>query len=90
MCILILRCSDQEPVETQMWMLLLLLLLLDAVQGTPPSSLLAVRVALDHPALSSEQRVLCAAACVCRDWRQAVQQCGVRNTHVQFFLEPGS
>jgi hypothetical protein len=51
-----------------------------------PCHLACSVVALEHPALSSKQQVLCAAACVCRDWRQAVQQCGIRNTHVQLNL----
>jgi hypothetical protein len=66
--------------------LLLLLLLLDVAQDSPPSSLAAFPIALDNPALSSNQQVLCTAACVCRDWREAVQQCCVRNTHVQLNL----
>jgi hypothetical protein len=42
-------------------------------------------VALDHPHLSTHPQVLCAAAYICKDWRQAVQQCNACNTVVQLF-----
>jgi hypothetical protein len=43
-------------------------------------------IALKHPYLSADPRVLCAVACVCRDWREAARQCDARNTHVQLFV----
>jgi hypothetical protein len=44
-------------------------------------------LALEHPALGSDQRVLCAAARACKAWRAAVQQCGVSNTDVKIDLQ---
>jgi hypothetical protein len=35
---------------------------------------------LQHPLISSDPVMLCAAAQVCKAWREAVQQCGARNT----------
>uniref|UniRef100_A0A383W678 F-box domain-containing protein n=1 Tax=Tetradesmus obliquus TaxID=3088 RepID=A0A383W678_TETOB len=55
-------------------------------EGTPDSSLLALPIAVEHPAISSSPKVLCAAACVCKDWRQAVQQCAARHTDVHLRL----
>ncbi|KAF6250522.1 hypothetical protein COO60DRAFT_1646697 [Scenedesmus sp. NREL 46B-D3] len=39
--------------------------------------------AFHHPALNTDPRILCAAASTCRAWREAVQQCGARNTAVE-------
>jgi hypothetical protein len=39
-------------------------------------------VALEHPAVSRDPRLLCTAALVSKSWRQAVQQCGACNTAV--------
>jgi hypothetical protein len=66
---------------------LLLVLLADPVQDTSPSSLLALPIALQHPVLSASPQILCAAACVCKDWREAVQQCAACNTDVQLRLD---
>jgi hypothetical protein len=41
-----------------------------------------LQVALEHPALSKDPRMLCTAALVGKSWRQAVQQCGACNTAV--------
>jgi hypothetical protein len=51
------------------------------------SALQALVVALEHPALSAEPKVMCAAARVCKAWRQAVQQCSACNMHVAVQLE---
>jgi hypothetical protein len=54
--------------------------------GAASRALLAVRIALEHPQLTSHPGVLCAAACVCKDWQEAVQQCGVRSTDAELRL----
>jgi hypothetical protein len=41
-----------------------------------------LHVALAHPAVSTEPKLLCKAALVSKIWRQAVQQCGACNTAV--------
>jgi hypothetical protein len=65
--------------------MLLLLLLLRVLQPDQAAlATLAVSIALSHPALSTEPRVLCAAARTCRARRQAVQQCSACNTAVAF------
>jgi hypothetical protein len=46
------------------------------------SDMLALKLALEHPALSTHPKVLCAAACACKAWREAVQQCSACNTDV--------
>uniref|UniRef100_A0A383W3F1 F-box domain-containing protein n=1 Tax=Tetradesmus obliquus TaxID=3088 RepID=A0A383W3F1_TETOB len=43
---------------------------------------LVMRIAVEHAAVSSDPRVLCAAAHTCKGWREAVQQCSARNTEV--------
>uniref|UniRef100_A0A383VQ57 Uncharacterized protein n=1 Tax=Tetradesmus obliquus TaxID=3088 RepID=A0A383VQ57_TETOB len=43
---------------------------------------MALCCAPEHPALSTDPRVLCAAARACKAWQQAVQQCRVCNMHV--------
>jgi hypothetical protein len=45
-------------------------------------ALLGLPIALQHPTLSSSPQVLCAAARSCKAWKEAVQQCSVRNTAV--------
>jgi Leucine-rich repeat (LRR) protein len=62
--------------------LLLLLLLLRTLQGIEGMERLALSIALDHPVLSSNQGILCAAARTCRCWRTAVQQCSGCNIDV--------
>jgi hypothetical protein len=52
------------------------------LQEVADKNLLALTIALDHPALSADPEVLCAAARACKAWREAVQQCGVCNTVV--------
>uniref|UniRef100_A0A383W1I3 Uncharacterized protein n=1 Tax=Tetradesmus obliquus TaxID=3088 RepID=A0A383W1I3_TETOB len=44
----------------------------------------AFDAALEHPALSADPGVLCAAARSYKAWRDAVQQCRARNTAVVF------
>lgn len=51
-------------------------------QGASARCTLALSIAVDHPALSADARILCSAACVCKGWRQAVQQCSACNTAV--------
>jgi hypothetical protein len=68
-------------------LLLLLLLLLRAhpqLQETAATGnlLQGLSAALQHPHLSTHPQVLCSAAGVCKDWRQAVQQCSACNTAV--------
>jgi hypothetical protein len=73
--------------EANMHRLLLLLLhVLLQREWIPPSSLLALPIALEHPALSTSPHVLCAATAVCKDWRQAVHQCAACNTDVKLKL----
>uniref|UniRef100_A0A383VY15 F-box domain-containing protein n=1 Tax=Tetradesmus obliquus TaxID=3088 RepID=A0A383VY15_TETOB len=43
---------------------------------------LAIDLALQHPALSTDPRILCRAAQTCKAWQQAVQQCNACNTVV--------
>uniref|UniRef100_A0A383VKY4 Uncharacterized protein n=1 Tax=Tetradesmus obliquus TaxID=3088 RepID=A0A383VKY4_TETOB len=49
---------------------------------TAGSILESLCVALEHQYLSSQPQVLCSAARVCKNWRQAVQQCGACNSAV--------
>jgi hypothetical protein len=44
--------------------------------------MLALPIALEHPAVSTNPQVLCAAARACKAWREAVQQSSVCNTVV--------
>jgi hypothetical protein len=46
-------------------------------------SMLALSVAFSHPVLSTDPKVLCAAACACKAWRAAVPQCGACNTVIK-------
>jgi hypothetical protein len=62
------------------------LLLLLILQDAPPSSLMALPIALKHSALSTSPKLLCTVSAVCKDWREAVQQCDARNTHVQLSI----
>jgi hypothetical protein len=62
---------------------LLLLLLRLQPQMAAVRNRLALDVALGHPALSTDPRILCAAAQACKAWQQAVQQCGACNTVVK-------
>jgi hypothetical protein len=43
---------------------------------------MAMQIALEHPALSTDPQILCAAAKACRSWRDAVQRCGSSSTAV--------
>jgi hypothetical protein len=43
---------------------------------------MAKQIALEHPALSTDPQMLCAAAKTCKGWRDAVQHCGIGNTAV--------
>jgi hypothetical protein len=43
-------------------------------------------VALQHPAFSTNVRILCAAASTCRAWREAVQECSTCSTAVEVSL----
>jgi hypothetical protein len=54
------------------------------VQAKPAADkiLLAMRIAVEHMAVSTDPKVLCAAARTCKGWREAVQQCGACNTVV--------
>jgi hypothetical protein len=49
-------------------------------QAATTDCMLGLSVALDHPAISSDPKVLCAAACACKGWREAVLQSGACNT----------
>jgi hypothetical protein len=62
----------------------MVLMLLLQVKGEAPyvEATAALSFALEHSALSSSPRVLCAAACSCNAWREAVQQCQACNTEV--------
>jgi hypothetical protein len=44
--------------------------------------MLALRIVFEHPELSKHPKVLCTAACACKAWRKAVQQCSACNTEV--------
>jgi hypothetical protein len=44
--------------------------------------LMAMQIALEHAALTTDPQIMCAAAKACRSWRDAVQQCGIGNTAV--------
>uniref|UniRef100_A0A383WDL0 F-box domain-containing protein n=1 Tax=Tetradesmus obliquus TaxID=3088 RepID=A0A383WDL0_TETOB len=55
-------------------------------KDTPDSGLMALTVAVAHPTFRSSPKVLCAAACVCKDWRQEVQECAGCNTDVHLSL----
>jgi hypothetical protein len=57
------------------------------LQDNPCRSLLALPIAMQHPAFGTSPQLLCKAACVCKDWRQAVQQCAARNTEVQLYKQ---
>jgi hypothetical protein len=57
------------------------------MQETADNFLEGLSVALVHPYLSTHPQVLCAAARVCKDWRQAVLQCNARNIMVQLHVE---
>jgi hypothetical protein len=46
----------------------------------------ALPIALQHPLISSDSGMLCAAAQACKGWREAVQQCGARNTCITLDL----
>uniref|UniRef100_A0A383W2P3 Uncharacterized protein n=1 Tax=Tetradesmus obliquus TaxID=3088 RepID=A0A383W2P3_TETOB len=61
----------------------------DEAQEAAERALLALSIAIDHPALSTDPQVLCAAAQACKDWREAVQLCGVCNTAVVFDAAAG-
>jgi hypothetical protein len=61
---------------------LLLRLLLPHWQAAA-RAVLALSVALNHPELSTTPQILCAAACTCRSWREAVQQCRACNTVIK-------
>lgn len=53
-----------------------------AAEEAASTALLGLYIALEHPAASTDPRVLCAAARSCRAWREAVQQCPAHNTAV--------
>uniref|UniRef100_A0A383VWU3 F-box domain-containing protein n=1 Tax=Tetradesmus obliquus TaxID=3088 RepID=A0A383VWU3_TETOB len=53
-----------------------------AAEEAASTALLGLSIALEHPAASTDPRVLCAAARSCRAWREAVQQCPAHNTAV--------
>uniref|UniRef100_A0A383W7L2 RNI-like protein n=1 Tax=Tetradesmus obliquus TaxID=3088 RepID=A0A383W7L2_TETOB len=42
----------------------------------------ALSIALQHPALSTHQHVICAAARACKAWREAVRHCSACNTAI--------
>lgn len=48
----------------------------------PDRSVLALSIALQHPDLSTDPRIMCAAARACKAWRAAVQQCSACNTAI--------
>jgi hypothetical protein len=50
------------------------------LQAAADQSLLALSVALAHPAISADPSLLCAVAHACKAWRHAVQQCSTCNT----------
>jgi hypothetical protein len=58
-------------------------MLLQGAEGSVPAALI---IALEHPAISSDPAILCAAADACKAWREAVQQCGACNTAVEVSL----
>jgi hypothetical protein len=53
-----------------------------ALQDAADNLLEGLSIALQHPHLSTHPKVLCAAARVCKGWRQAVQQCSGCSTAV--------
>uniref|UniRef100_A0A383V7H8 F-box domain-containing protein n=1 Tax=Tetradesmus obliquus TaxID=3088 RepID=A0A383V7H8_TETOB len=55
-------------------------------QGTSAINLAALSIAFEHPAISTELWILCAAARSCKAWREAVQQCAACNTAVEVCL----
>uniref|UniRef100_A0A383VAA8 F-box domain-containing protein n=1 Tax=Tetradesmus obliquus TaxID=3088 RepID=A0A383VAA8_TETOB len=56
-------------------------------EDAPAINPAALAIAVEHPALSTEPSVLCAAARSCKAWREAVQQCRACNTAVEVCLE---
>jgi hypothetical protein len=54
-------------------------MLLQGAEGSVPAALIT---ALEHPALSTDPAILCAAARACKAWWEAVQQRGACNTAV--------
>jgi hypothetical protein len=80
------RKAQLQPTFTTSSSTWLLLLFLGATQDADFSLLPGLCIALEHPTLSSSPQMLCAAAPVCKDWRQAVQQCAARNTVMQLDL----
>jgi hypothetical protein len=67
-------------------LLLLLLCCLQMPDGAEVA-LLALSVAIDHPAFSTDQQVLCAAAQACKAWQLAVQQCGASSVDAELKLD---
>jgi hypothetical protein len=51
-------------------------------QDLADRTLMGLYIAIDHPAFSSSPQIMCAAAPVCKAWREAVQQCSVCNMTV--------
>jgi hypothetical protein len=66
---------------------LLLLLCCLQLPDEAESALLALSVAIDHPAFSTDQQVLCGAAQACKAWQLAVQQCGISGTDAVIKLD---
>jgi hypothetical protein len=70
------------------WLLLpTLLLCCLQVPDEAEVAVLALSIAIDHPAFSAYQQVLCAAAQACKAWQLAVQQCGVSSTDAVMKLD---
>jgi hypothetical protein len=57
------------------------------LQEAPANAALAMSLALQHSAISTYPRLLCAAACTCTAWREAVQQCAACKTAVWIALD---
>jgi hypothetical protein len=55
---------------------------LQCLQDTAGCTLQGLHVALEQPCFNAHPQVLCAAARVCKAWREAVQQCSFCNTSV--------
>jgi hypothetical protein len=53
-----------------------------------PSNTDALSIALAHAALSSDVKVLCAAAGTCKTWRDTVQQCCAGSIHIELHDAP--
>jgi hypothetical protein len=79
-------CSERTWIA-QLLLLALMLWYCFQAPHKAQAALLALTIAIEHPAFSTDAAVLCAAACACKAWREPVQQCGVCSTAVVLKLD---